>query len=1102
MKILELRFKNLNSLYGEWRIDFRHPEFASNGIFAITGPTGAGKSTLLDAICLALYGATPRLGKITKNSNELMSQQSGECFAEVTFSSQSGIFRCHWSQHRARKKVDGVLAESRHEIVDALTNQIIESKKREVALVIEEKTGMDFERFTRSILLAQGGFSAFLMASADERAPILEQITGTAIYSQISIRVHEALKSARDELKILLSEISGISLLTEAQEQEYQETLDESKQQLILLQAQEVNLKTAQQWIELIDKLSNEIKRLVQEQESFDYQLKAFESERGRLARAEKALEIDGLYAQLTLLRKQQQVDTQAHTEALNTLPAIEAFYQEAKQRLEKAQEQLIVARDEQRQLAPLLKQVSALDNSLVDLKKTIQSIEQNRLNLSKQIEIKKSELQHLYSRQSKSQEALLLIDHYLETQALDSQLLPRLAATREQQKNLSVFVKVMAEKDKFFDEVQSALNHCTTRHRELQALLTKEDQATALIQTKISQTNQQLELLLDNRMLREYRAEKEALLREMAFLRKIASLEEERQHLQDGEPCPLCGSEVHPYAQMQSPTMDQTEFQISELTRRIDKAEQLEEEINQLTHTMNQALNQKSIIQLRVTEVENEKNNWLQRLTELSHQKTQLQVEYGQLKEDILEHLEPFTIDKTQELECIINGLQSRLELWIQKQSEKSELEQELASFQLDTRLLEAVIANHHQSQEQYQKDLKLIQSEFDEIYQKRRELLQDKLVDNEELRLEQAIIQAEHQAMTLTQERDLAKERYDTSLLGIQSLNRQLTERQPVLEQSESDFSQAILKAGFLHESDFCSCLLNPAERNALTLKARELDDQSTRLQQAIKEKQRLLDDERKKEITSLPLSQIMIELQQLQIQLKTIQQDIAVILVDLKHQQRNKALLQQKQQQIDIHQLECGRMEKLHALIGSSDGKKYRNFAQGLTFELMVSHANKQLEKMTDRYLLIRDKEQPLELNVVDNYQAGEVRTTKNLSGGESFIVSLSLALGLSAMSSQKVRVDSLFLDEGFGTLDDEALETALETLSELQQEGKIIGIISHVQALKERIGTQINVQSISGGRSAISGPGCMKITQDSSLAEEHCKHTDKQVEEMPR
>jgi len=141
-------------------------------------------------------------------------------------------------------------------------------------------------------------------------------------------------------------------------------------------------------------------------------------------------------------------------------------------------------------------------------------------------------------------------------------------------------------------------------------------------------------------------------------------------------------------------------------------------------------------------------------------------------------------------------------------------------------------------------------------------------------------------------------------------------------------------------------------------------------------------------------------------------------------------------------------------------------------------MVSHANRQLEKMNDRYLLVRDDEQPLELNVVDNYQAGEIRSTKNLSGGESFIVSLALALGLSQMASRNVRVDSLFLDEGFGTLDEDALETALETLGGLQQSGKIIGVISHVTAVKERISTRINVQPVSGGKSTISGPGCRR------------------------
>jgi len=189
--------------------------------------------------------------------------------------------------------------------------------------------------------------------------------------------------------------------------------------------------------------------------------------------------------------------------------------------------------------------------------------------------------------------------------------------------------------------------------------------------------------------------------------------------------------------------------------------------------------------------------------------------------------------------------------------------------------------------------------------------------------------------------------------------------------------------------------------------------------------------------------------------------------------------QARQQERLQKVAAQSNECLRWDELHQIIGSADGKKFRNFAQGLTFEMLTTQANRQLRKLTDRYLLVRDALQPLELSVIDNYQAGEIRSTKNLSGGESFIVSLSLALGLSQMASRNVRVDSLFLDEGFGTLDEDALETALETLAGLRQDGKLIGVISHVAALKERIGTQIQVIPETGGRSSINGPGCRRI-----------------------
>ena len=143
------------------------------------------------------------------------------------------------------------------------------------------------------------------------------------------------------------------------------------------------------------------------------------------------------------------------------------------------------------------------------------------------------------------------------------------------------------------------------------------------------------------------------------------------------------------------------------------------------------------------------------------------------------------------------------------------------------------------------------------------------------------------------------------------------------------------------------------------------------------------------------------------------------------------------------------------------------------------MMIALANKQLKRMSGRYMLIAAQgDEYLALSVIDNEQGGEVRPTANLSGGESFIVSLALALGLSQISSSRVRVDSLFLDEGFGALDDDTLNTALEALGEVRREGRMIGIISHVGALRERIAAQIQVIPASDGVSVIEGPGCCR------------------------
>jgi exonuclease SbcC len=158
------------------------------------------------------------------------------------------------------------------------------------------------------------------------------------------------------------------------------------------------------------------------------------------------------------------------------------------------------------------------------------------------------------------------------------------------------------------------------------------------------------------------------------------------------------------------------------------------------------------------------------------------------------------------------------------------------------------------------------------------------------------------------------------------------------------------------------------------------------------------------------------------------------------------------------------------QLGELIGSADGKKFRNFAQQLTLDVLLGYGNRHLQSLSSRYLIRRIKDS-LGLLVVDQDMGDEVRSVHSLSGGESFLVSLAMALGLASLSSHRVRVESLFIDEGFGSLDADSLRVAMDALDRLQSLGRKVGVISHVQEMTERIGTRIQVQRQAGGLSRI-------------------------------
>jgi exonuclease SbcC len=428
--------------------------------------------------------------------------------------------------------------------------------------------------------------------------------------------------------------------------------------------------------------------------------------------------------------------------------------------------------------------------------------------------------------------------------------------------------------------------------------------------------------------------------------------------------------------------------------------------------------------------------------------------------------------------LEATRQELEQRRRQREETTSLKREQEKRHDALVVQTRLQAEQIAKQTQELQEKRLELDRRQQERNALATQRQELFDDRNTEAEEQRLAYEVASAEKDEKN-------ADNALTTARLHLQDLTTRINELRQTsatgrdkAAAAAAEFTARLAAAGFEQEQDYLTARLPETERRQLANRAGELNDRKTILENQTRDLQRQLAEEQAKNITAETPENLQALINDKQAACQSIQQDIGAIRQKLQENDERQRRLQEKLQAVAKQKSEYERWGQLDGLIGSADGKKYRNFAQGLTFDIMIRHANVQLQKLTDRYLLLRNETNPLELDVVDNYQAGEVRSTKNLSGGESFIVSLALALGLAHMASRNIRVDSLFLDEGFGTLDDDALDTALEALSSLQHDGKLIGIISHVAAIKDRIGAQILVTPTTGGKSRITGPGCQK------------------------
>ncbi|EEV22664.1 exonuclease SbcCD, C subunit [Enhydrobacter aerosaccus SK60] len=1261
MRILKLRFQNLNSLQGEWEIDFRHAAYADEGIFAITGSTGAGKSTILDAICLALYGATPRLGEITQSKNDLMSRHTGECLSEVIFTTKSGSYRCTWLQKRARKNPEGNLQSPTHEIApftdDAADLPPLETQTRKTRKLVAEFTGMDFDRFTRAMLLAQGSFAAFLQANSDERSNLLEEITGTEIYGDISKKVHEFKTQSDAELKTLTDRLSGMTVLSDeevhsltSQKNALVDIVNETKTAMTKIESDKL-------WRQNLDAYTHQIHKLKHEARDLAEQESQFSPQKIQLQRALKALEVSGDIKKLDYQRDLLSTQLSDLASYQHRLPTAEHHCQLAQKNQDERQAKAQQTENDWQQAQPLLNQVRKLDTTLGQKNQYAQEIAQQLSQLSEELahnaQSIDSQQQQLVSQQVEREQliqaqqqiphattlpqTLASLTQLQETSQTLSEQLQAFASQQQQlqgefkrneqqasalQSQLTQLQSQISEHRQNLESQTSQLHHLTQGQsaaalRQQVETYWQTDQQLAAIQSDVQtwQTNlqhyqqfvqqladgqTQLAQIASQRLTMEQQQQAaeqtvDLLNRNLILLAKIQDLTDERDKLRHGEPCPLCGSTAHPFATHQPYTPDDTEQQLAIAKQRLDninhQLQQLLLEEHALTNSQQQrnenlqhlqAHNQRLLNQLQLasqylihaqpvqqaiealppvaapstdddidhqalqrlaTIIKAEQTNNQQSLAALQDSLTQIeavqseqqqtQQRLASLSEQYNDVLQQQTLlhNQQQHRQDRIRGIDAQQLVIADKQHQVIQridkllmpfatrertfsfattqdvnaqlnqhidtLAQLLQRYQgLETKLshindtitgieqtLTRLVADQQhltQNQHQARQRQQALAQEISDLQAQRYALFGEQAVDI----VSHALVQAKNQAL---QDYQISQTAFHEQLSQLQILQQQIaslttsTNHLKTAQQTlQDDIQQRFATLGFVDDADYRTAVLVDTERERLQQLANQLHDSQQRNHNLLSEAKRIQQQLLNHPQTALSLEQLLDALGQLQQQFSEQQKQLGAVEQQLA---ANEALKQNQQQLLDAINQQRNHTEEwkvLHQLIGSSDGKKFRNFAQGLTFNIMVAHANEQLKKMSDRYLLIADSEQPLMLNVMDNYQGGQIRTSKNLSGGESFIISLSLALGLSNMASHRMQVDSLFLDEGFGTLDEEALDVALDTLTNLQQSGKLIGVISHIQALKDRISSQIQVVPQTGGISKIIGAGITKIS----------------------
>jgi exonuclease SbcC len=1135
MRILAVRGKNLASLAEPFAVNFTEGPLAAAGVFAIVGPTGAGKSTLLDAICVALFDRTPRLAGrsavlIGQGSDDLLKlgasdvrtllrRGASDGMAEVDFEGVDGRrYRATWTVWRARRGASGRLQEQRLSLRCLDTGAQLGGTKTETLQQIHAVLGLSFDQFCRSALLAQGDFAAFLRADAAERADLLERMTGTEIYGKVSELAYRRASQWEAELRELGGRVDALSRLSDDQRAVLGAEVSAAQVALI---ADRARLDLLRRWhahgAEQV-RLRADWEAAVAEQAGVEQEWLAAASIRDRLARAARLEPVRASFetwqrcvVEVERMTMEADAAAQGAWVAAHSAEGARLRASERRAQLARFGEEWQPLRPSQGSQLPSEVSPPRGDEDVVArVAEALQWLSHRPMLAHPAVSL--SRLEAIMTRKTELERERAgreeLAGQMRQRLADDEQ---RAAATRDERQaarnqlgeaevNLD---KTLASQRQTGEEARLGLRQVEQELDHAQRLVVVQHQVTAALEDRrrheaeaVEQKDRAEQQLRRQAGLDDDVGQQRAALKEAGAAHEriiaMASLSHHRSQLEPGMPCPLCGATEHPgvvggavdeLAARQGERVSELQAALERASAQLATCQRDHEaataaQVAAVTAAAGAASGQSALAQefSRSLEVSGElpfesdpctesARIWCEAHRDRLVARRELAIVAGRDADAIeaaIREAQSRMLTTRDHIESLTRTLDAMATAMLGQREQLNEVDRELLRLATQREELgaawTAAAGSWSPVQHAFDGDpaaWRAVETALQEWMQRaalveggitalEREAAdreaESRLTEIESVRLGAAAQELQQQARVRTAERDVAHG----------ALIDALTSLQETLLAAEELWRRPV---------DW-----DARDRRHLA----ELDDRRTTVR-----------------VRSADREARLVAHQAAPPAAPSGDEDVAIFEERISGHERTVAVAQERLRADDLaraRHAELGQQMQavedrarpdriLSTLLGSHDGKVFRTFAQGLTLDALLVVANHHLQLLSPRFLLGRVPGYSLELQVVDRDLGDEVRSVSSLSGGESFLVSMALALALSSISTRGVRVKTLLIDEGFGSLDPETLDTALSVLDALQSTGCQVGIISHVPGLGERLPATVCLRPMGGGRSRI-------------------------------